>query len=349
MRVLILLLVIVGLVGCDVANVSDDTKKVKGNDNQIKNEFEPILKQGCWSASLSIDSLHDIPFVFEVLKDSIFFINAEERLGAVIIKEGNDLIVKMPIFDSEFRFFVKESGDLEGLWFNYAKGEEYKMPFFASYTDEDLIRFSKKQDNRLAKNKIEGKWETTFSPNTSSTYKAVGLFEEENDVVSGTFLTETGDYRFLEGVVENDSLFLSCFDGSHAFLFVAELKGDSLYGEFFSGNHYQDRWEAVKNENFELSNPDSLTRLNIGVNLSFELPSLVGEPVIYPSDKYKDKVVIIQVMGSWCPNCMDETQLFTNMYDFYHERGLEVIAVAFEKPVDLIGKKERVAGQLRNT
>ena len=56
--------------------------------------------------------------------------------------------------------------------------------------------------------------------------------------VTGTFLTETGDYRYLEGVVDGDSLKLSCFDGSHAFLFHAALDQDSFRGRFWSGTHW---------------------------------------------------------------------------------------------------------------
>lgn len=336
-RVLILLFVVVAFISCGVENDSTDTK----NKKEHKEEF--TLKQGFWRGSLSIDSLRSIPFTFEVLKDSIYFINAEERLGAAIEEKNEGLLVKMPVFDSEFRFEKNGDDVLKGSWHNKAKGEDYRMSFSALYTNESLIRFDK-SDSLTKFNQIEGKWEATFSSGSSESYKAVGLFEEGNESVFGTFLTETGDYRFLEGNVFNDSLFLSCFDGSHAFLFEASFKGDSLVGRFYSGNHYQDSWEAFRNESFELSNPDSLTRLNIGVDLAFELPSLGNDRVTFPSDKYKDKVVIIQVMGSWCPNCMDETQLFTDMYDFYHEKGLEVIAIAFEKPKSLEGKQERVEG-----
>jgi thiol-disulfide isomerase/thioredoxin len=341
MRVFSLMFMIMTLVSCSVESVSDN----EGNGESIKDQtqIDTILKQGFWRGSLSIDSTHSIPFSFEVLNDSIFFINAEERLGALLKKKGNEVVVRMPIFDSEFKFIFKDENVLVGEWSNYAKSESYKMPFTASFTGEKLIRFT--QDAvKMESPKVEGKWEAIFGFGSDDEYKAVGLFEEGNEGVFGTFLTETGDYRFLQGNVSGDSLFLSCFDGAHAFLFEAAFKNDSLIGKFYSGNHYQDNWLAFKNEDFELSNPDSLTRLNIGVDLTFSLPSLTDEPIVYPSEKYKDKVVIIQVMGSWCPNCMDETQLFTDMYNFYEERGLEVIAVAFEKPEELKDKKERVAG-----
>ena len=35
-------------------------------------------------------------------------------------------------------------------------------------------------------------------------------------------------------------------------------------------------------------------------------------------------------MGSWCPNCMDETRLFNELYEKYNQKGLQIISLCFE-------------------
>jgi thiol-disulfide isomerase/thioredoxin len=40
--------------------------------------------------------------------------------------------------------------------------------------------------------------------------------------------------------------------------------------------------------------------------------------------------VVIQIMGSWCPNCMDETAFLTKYYDLNKNRGIEMVALAYE-------------------
>lgn len=330
------------LFGCS-ENVSDNPTKNEASIN-VQSNKSSILEEGFWKGSLYIDSVNFIPFLIKSHRDSVYFINGKEKIGAKIIEEGAAYLIDMPIFDSEFVFEV-ENSNLIGKWKNKAKGAAYEMDFNAEFVGTERIRFNKRENLITNSSRIDGKWETKFSPNSPDEYKAIGLFEEGNEYVSGTFLTETGDYRFLEGVVNNDSLVLSCFDGAHAFLFEASLKNDTLQGVFYSGTHHKESWMAVKNEGFELSNPDSLTRLKIGEELVFNLPSVnKGETIQYPSVDYEGKVVIIQVMGSWCPNCMDETALFTEFYNAYNEQGLEVIAIAFEKPEDLDGKIERVKG-----
>ena len=147
--------------------------------------------------------------------------------------------------------------------------------------------------------------------------------------MNGTFLTETGDYRFLAGVVSDDSLYLSCFDGSHAFLFKA-LLNDTLSGKFFSGKHWQSEWTAERNETFELKSPDELTYIVDDQPVEFSLKDLKGNDYNFPNDQLKGKVVIIQIMGTWCPNCLDETIFYTELYETYHEDGLEIISIGYE-------------------
>ena len=150
--------------------------------------------------------------------------------------------------------------------------------------------------------------------------------------VTGTFGTETGDYRYLDGIMHGDSLLLSAFDGSHAFLFQAALRGDSLLGRFRSGIHSQEPWYAIRNEAFHLRDPDSLTFLKEGHEMvALRLPDLDGRSISPMDDPYKGHVRMVQVMGSWCPNCVDETVLLTELYDQYHQQGLDVFAVAFER------------------
>jgi thiol-disulfide isomerase/thioredoxin len=182
---------------------------------------------------------------------------------------------------------------------------------------------------------IAGKWKTTFSPNTSNMYEAIGLFEQKNNVLTGTFLTSTGDYRFLEGQIINNEFSLSAFDGSHAFLFKGILENDSIKGTFYSGIHYSEPFVAVKDDKFELPDPEKLTYLKAGYDkISFSFPDLEGKMVSLSDNKFKGKVTIIQIMGSWCPNCMDETKFLAEYYTKNKTKGVEIVALSFEKPTD---------------
>lgn len=301
---------------------------------------------GKWLGELQINEYDVIPFDIEItkLKGNFTFtvLNGEERieLNSPVYK-NDSAYIRFPYFNSELRLVASNRKTISGYWFNYNKGDNYKIPFEAKRTKDE--RFTEME---LVKNtdQIADKWKVTFEPNTKFAYPAVGLFTQSNNQVTGTFLTETGDYRFLEGNVNNDSLFLSCFDGSHAFLFKAVINDNSLKGKFYSGNHWNSEWEATPDENFELSNPDEITTVNNDEKLSFSLKKLDGSLYNYPNSDVKGKVVIIQIMGSWCPNCLDETQYYKELYEKYKSDGLEIISVCYEISDDF---DEQVASVLR--
>lgn len=293
------------------------------------------LKSGEWRGILDLGE-HNLPFNFMLLKDDneyqIAVTNARESIKVNKIQRKNDsLFIQMPVFDSEFELKIIDSTKLEGIWINNYFSSDYQIPFTAYFGQN--YRFTNQKTD--ANNNLSGKYEVTFSPGTKEEDKAIGIFKqdpEDKNHLIGTFITETGDYRHLEGNFIHDSLFLSGFDGSHAYLFNAALKSNQLNGTFYSGTHFSEPWIAVKNENFELHDPDSLTFLKEGFeNIDFAFPNLKGETVSLSDEKYNNKVVILQIMGSWCPNCMDETVYLTGLHNQYKNQGLEVIALAFER------------------
>lgn len=295
----------------------------------------PHLKSGVWTGKLSLNSTASLPFKLEIKKsksDYTFIIyNGKESIQLQNLQIQNDSIhIEFPSFNSKLVLKAKGRKTLKGYWINHNKGVNYTIPcqLSAGY-------FKRFPNNKLYLSHIQpvnydGKWESTFEPGTKDAYKALGIFTQSFSNIEGTFLSETGDYRFLEGNVVADSLYLSCFDGSHAFLFTGKLKKDSIHGKFYSGKHWETDWNAVRNAEFKLQHPDSLTYIVDTNPFSFQLKDLEGKDFHFPNKDYKNKVTIIQIMGTWCPNCMDETRYFKELYDTYHSQGLEIISVGYE-------------------
>ena len=308
---------------------------LKSNSEDHKELNREKIRPGNWLGNLIIDSNNTIPFNFTILDDSIFIYNGLEKISASYSSlRRNEFLLEMPVFNSKI-IFSNNSTTLIGTWYNYATGKDYKLEFYANYQNGEINRFDV---GNTSPTNIGGKWEVSFSPGTKDQSMAIGMFDQKNNALTGTFITETGDYRFLQGNIKNDSLFLSGFDGSHAFLFKGVNKNDSIYGMFFSGNHYQEPWIAIKNNNFLLSDPYSITTLIEDKEISFCFPNLDSVLVSYPSSKYENKMVIIQIIGSWCPNCLDETSYLTTLYNKYNEQGLEIISLAYEIPELFIEK-----------
>jgi thiol-disulfide isomerase/thioredoxin len=76
--------------------------------------------------------------------------------------------------------------------------------------------------------------------------------------------------------------------------------------------------------------------------LNFRFPDLQGKWVSINDEKYRHKVVIIQLMGSWCANCLDETRFLIDFYKENHEKGVEIIALTYEYSTDATRSKASV-------
>ena len=286
----------------------------------------------------------ELPFNFDLIKNKSKIIitikNGQEkiRVDEVYLK-GDSLIFKMPVFDTEFR--CKLINDtLKGYWLNNYRTTFKKIPFYAYLSNQRFL--TKIQPTNSI---FEGHWETTFSPNSIDSSKAIGLFKhiEQTNLIEGTFLTETGDYRYLDGVCVDNKLFLSCFDGSHAFLFTGTLESSTIIGKFYSGAHYQTDWLAIENKKFQLKNANEITFLkDKNTSIDFLFKDLNENLVSTKDKKFKNKAILIQIMGSWCPNCMDESIYLTEVYKKYKTQGLEIIALAFEKTTDFKKAQQHV-------
>ncbi len=283
-------------------------------------------KSGEWRAVLDLGNGKELPFLFTYNDDeSLVIYNADESIEVNdIILKNDSIIIMHPVFEGVFKGVFTETS---------IKGDFIKpsldrvVPF--TMTQGKVERF----DVRTAPDKnVAGIWETVFSPNTKEDrYIAKGIFEQVGHKVSGTFRTTTGDYRYLDGAVENDSLKLSTFDGAHAFLFEAKVTDSTLNGIFYSGNHWKEPFTAKRNQAYELPKADSLTFLRKGYDkIEFSFPNTNGEKVSLSDEVFKNKVVLVQIMGTWCPNCLDESKYYKQYLEENPSDDLEIIALAFE-------------------
>ena len=286
------------------------------------------LKPGMWHGEFQLNDSVQLPVRFEVKGGNAWdFLNAQERISVNEISyAGDSVFIRLPVFDSEIRCRMK--GDsLKGNFLNHARTSLNVIPFQAAAGKyEPLV-------NSFGLKNFEGRWEVTFAGDEPPLNKTVGEFSQQGNRVTGTFLTPTGDYRYLEGFADGEQMSLSCFDGSHLFYFNAVMNPDEvLEGNFYSGKHWHDTWKAFRNERARLPDPDSLTFLKKGFEkIAFTFPDADGNKISLSDKKFTGKVVVVQIMGTWCPNCLDETEFLAPFYKQYREKGVEVIGLDYEK------------------
>lgn len=304
------------------------------------------LSSGIWRGAVITETGVEIPFNFEVTDSAenytLYIINGEERFKVDEINRNADSIqIIMPLFDSEINGVVLDN-KITGIWTKHLADKDVSMTFYARANTN--WRFS--DQVVTSRFKVNGRWKTIFtSENGKDTTQAIGEFVQNKSKVTGTFLTPTGDYRFLEGVIEGDKLSLSTFDGANAYLFTAKVNADSTLtnGKFYAGFSHVESFSAKLDSTATLPDAYSLTYLtNQTDKIAFTFKDLSGNDVSLGDTKFKDKVVVLQLFGSWCANCMDETAYLATFYERYKNKKVEVIGLAYERSVDFAKAKENI-------
>jgi thiol-disulfide isomerase/thioredoxin len=306
------------------------------------------LPSGNWRATLTVSEGTLLPFNFQVDQDItgktlVTLINGDEKLKIdEIIYRNDSVFMTLHIFDAEIHAAVNGK-ELTGAWIKNGLSQPYAVPFYATHGVG--YRFAPTEAQPTSD--LTGTWDVRFYKNETDFDMAVGSFLQEGNYITGTFLTTTGDYRFLEGQVDGDQLMLSCFDGEHAYLFTANIENDGQLanGLFRSGPSWKQTWDATRNDSAKLPDAYTLTYLKDGFDqLAFTFPSSTAESqlVSLQDPRYKGKVVIVQIMGTWCPNCMDETIYLKALHEQFQPQGLEIIGLAYERSPEYEKASQRV-------
>lgn len=310
---------------------------------------EQTLTLGPWRAWLESPG-GELPFELELSREldryQAWIINGAERIEVPTVAVDNDrLVLGIDYYDSLIEAKISEDGRrLDGAWTKTgAKGTVTKMAFHAraGHTPR-FARTAEVVDGSITK-ELHGRWSVHFS---NGTEPAVGLFDaDDHGRVTGTFLTATGDYRFLSGNVDGRQMKLSAFDGAHAFLFHAVLQKDNtLRGDFWSRDLWHETWTGRRDPEATLPDAFSLTKWTGGTRFTdLVFKDLEGKPRAVNHPAYAGRPRIIEVFGSWCPNCHDASEYLVELDRKYRARGLSIMALAFE----LTGDFQRDAAQLK--
>ncbi len=268
-------------------------------------------------------------------KTVLYILNATDKIKITDIKKaGDSLFFNMPAFESSVRLKILTNGNITGIYIKGTATATQYWPLIGVANIQE--RFPANLGN--AKNNITGKWDVSITRANGTIRKAVAEFTQNGNKLSGTFLTPSADYRYLDGIVTGDSLKLSSFDGDHVQLFEANIADENTIegGVFYNGYTGKETWIAKRNENIELPTIDEPTSLREGDStLNFSFKDLKGVPVSINGDKFKNKVIIVQLLGSWCANCLDETKFLSDYYNNNRSSGVEIIALAYELTTDV--------------
>lgn len=284
-----------------------------------------------------------IPFIIEITqtKDTYSGIlrNGKESIELNDIKVSSKKIeIPLQTYEMSLEMTPPSKGMMEGFLIRHNKNPVVRTPAIAVHGESERYP----QDKRKPEIDLTGKWSITLNDeDMNQEHKGVMLFEQKGNVLHGSILTPTGDYRYMEGYVSGKEFEAASFDGVYNYIVKGEVKDGKLKARILSS--YRTMIEGKRDPKASLPDAYKQTKVHSKA-LKFEFPDLKGNNVSLNDPAYKNKPVIIQFFGSWCPNCLDEMNFLIPWYNENNKRGIEIIALAFERS---LGHREARAQLLK--
>jgi thiol-disulfide isomerase/thioredoxin len=294
---------------------------------------------GRWDASLN-NSTQEVPFGLEIRYDkgklTAAVLNGPERTPFTSAKFDNgELALRFEQYDGTLSAKL-ENGKLVGEYSRpYAKGI-VRYPFTAMRH----VAATRAIGNSSLTPLWSGAWLYKLIDHDGKTAETgTAEFRSTTNGVTGVLIPVSGDTGLLAG---SELGSLSRFDGIHVMLLKFDAPQSeveafgSLKGTFESGKTGRYTFTATRKETAKKEDqpedPFALTKVkDSNEPFQFAAPDpRTGKTVSASDPEFKNKVIIVDIMGTWCPNCHDEEPLLVDLYNRYHKDGLEVVGLAYE-------------------
>jgi thiol-disulfide isomerase/thioredoxin len=292
---------------------------------------------GLWDAKIVADQL-EIPFRFEIAQSGTqvqgFFFEGDRKIASSSGTFANNrLELNYDYLDTTLDVtFVGEQ-----FFGTYRVNRPGAPPLLIR-----AKRFTPASADTASAPQVAGNWEMRRLPQeikTASDRQTWNLFLRQSGAeVSGSILRVDGDTGFLIGRWQNGQLVLSHFAGQGPLLFEAKLNRDGSLS--IALNRSADYLAVRKSEARAKGVPDppDPTRYTSvkdpTVPFRFSFPDMEGKVVSNTDARFKDKVVLLAIGGSWCPNCQDEAPFLVDLYKEFRPQGLEIVGLMFEADDD---------------
>ena len=294
---------------------------------------QPIA--GRWDATIQINGVAT-PFPLEITGSGTnvtgSFFNGDDRYPSTQGRfENGKLVLNWDYYAATLDATLKD-GVLEG---QYAGTRRMKGPFAIRAT---RAAAAKPTAVSVIVPSIDGLWEI---PNKSGKGELAWRFivQQSGSKAKATILRVDGDTGTISGAFENGKFVLSHFDGARAHLLEITPAGDGTLDIVQDGNTKLTAYRpaAARAKGLpEPTDPDAHTTMKDPREpFRFSFPDLKGHVVSNADPRFRGKVVVVEITGSWCPNCHDEAPFLAEMYRNYGKQGLQIVSLSFEEPDQL--------------
>lgn len=294
---------------------------------------------GLWEGHVNIDGL-SIPFQLEISGNGSAvkgaFLNGDEKVTSTGGRFENGAVILDFDEYAETLQATLENGQLTGMIEGrFGPGSRKALPFEA----KPFVHAPESVSKTIPS--IDGIWEIeNHSPKGESAWRFI--VRQAGGDVSAAILRVDGDTGTLTGHYHDGKFALSHFSGERPYLVdVTPQSEGTILLTLSDRSGKKDltayRPAAARAKGLpEPTDPNQHTKVKDQAQpFEFKFRDVDGHVVSNTDSRFRGKVVLVNVTGSWCPNCHDEAPFLAGLYRKYRNAGLEIVALDFEEPEQL--------------
>jgi thiol-disulfide isomerase/thioredoxin len=295
------------------------------------------ISAGRWKFVLKT-TYADIPFIIDFKyknkKLTGILRNGGESIPLTkITVQDDEISIPLPIYEISLEMNRKDKNNLMGDLVRHNKNPKIKTRLTGYHGATERYDTKKTQPTI----NLTGKWSLSMQDDKNQITPGIASLTQNGTTLSGSILTPTGDYRYLDGFVSGHEFEAASFDGVYNYVFRGTVKEGKMEAALLSS--LKTKITGVLDTKVVLPDPYKQTEIK---ELNFIYPDLKGQSVSLNHPKFIGKPVIVQIYGSWCPNCLDEMKYLVDWYNQNQKRGVEIIALAFERSLSVEGATQQL-------
>jgi thiol-disulfide isomerase/thioredoxin len=282
---------------------------------------------GLWDATVVSGGV-TVPFRMEFASEGArvqawFFNDTEKTRSTSGSLENGALVVNFDQLAAVLKATLKD-GRLDGTFIG--RGKTGVLKFSAQPAAAKPLASAAAPD-------INGEWEILQVKSGKGESAWRFLVRQKGPEASATILRVDGDTGTLAGSYRDGKFVLSHFSGARAAVLEVEPQKDgSLSLTMKPNTHYIAVRPAVARAKGLTGPTDPEHHTGVkdpSERFHFAFRDLNGKLV--SEEDFRNKVVIVSILGSWCPNCHDEAPFLAELYKKYRDRGLAIVGLSFEE------------------
>jgi thiol-disulfide isomerase/thioredoxin len=304
---------------------------------------KPANYTGAWEGVLTTDN-GPIRFAFEIKRSGDgfrgSFFNGDERVSST---HGSALDGKLSLDFEHYATHLDATADGDTLRGTYGNALVGVRPI-------ELHKRAGRESFDAAAPTIFGLWTLPIeSPKGEHAFRLI--LRQKAGEISAAILRVDGDTGLLTGGYRDGRFILDHFDGGRGYhLEIIPAADGSLELSLFGIRNAVQHFVAVRPESSTVQ-PSEFTAhtrwKDPAKPFEFSFPDVSGRPVSSHDPRFAGKVLLVNITGSWCPNCHDEAPYLEALYKRYRALGLEVVALDFEEPEQL-SRRSRLAAFIKH-